>query len=372
MLRMRRRDKKLHRISQSAPDEMQIKDMFTMLMSKIDDLSTDVGSLKTDVGSLKTDVGSLKSDVGGLKIEMSKMKSEIKSMENKFDMKLTNLSNNLNSRMSKITENMGNIHERSFRQSLEERFGNRYVRSFEATNLIGLGRLVAHKKQYRYNNTDALYQIEIAKRIASSITDEDVNRLYSRMDTIIDHVIEKNKLGIKRKVNHMNMVNRNEYLNNIYNKIDPNTFSGKLVSEILRILSNENPEDYYFSTFGFAAFVSRDFDDATNIPENHGYQTSLELDCRGMRIDTVSGHIFDFAEIKSNDSNESRESGFKQLVRAAKIIKRAITAISDGIPNVQVIGRLFLNSNENELTNENLVPLEQDGIRIIQERSRSV
>lgn len=358
MLWMRRRDKKLHRISQSAPDEMQIKDMLSILMRKIDDLSTDVGSLK--------------SDVGGLKIEMSKMKSEMKSMENKFDMKLTNLSNNLNSRISKITENMGNIHERYFRQSLEERFGNRYVRSFEATNLIGLGRLVAHKKQYRYNNTDALYQIEIAKQIAINIKDEDVNRLYSRMDKVIDYVIEKNKLGIKRRVKHMNMVNRNEYLDNIYNKIDPKSFSGKLVSEILRILSNENPEDYYFSTFGFTAFVSRDFDDVTNIPENHGYQTSIELDCRGMRIDTVSGHIFDFAEIKSNDSNESRESGFKQLVRAAKIIKRTITAISDGMLNVQVIGRLFLNSDENELTDESLVSLEQGGIRIIQERSRSM
>jgi Skp family chaperone for outer membrane proteins len=332
---------------------MQIKDMFAMVMSKLDDMSTDIGVLKSDVGSLKN--------------EMSKMKSEIKSMENKFDMKLTNLSNNLNSKISKITDNMGNIHERSFRQSLEARFGTRYVRSFEATNLIGLGRLVAHKKQHGYNNTDALYQIEIAKQIASSITEEDINRLYSRMDKVIDYVIEKNKLGINRKV-----YNRNECLNNIYNKIDRDTFSGKLVSEMLRILSNENSEDYYFSTFGFAVFVSRDFDDATNIPENHGYQTSLELDCRGMRIDTVSGHIFDFAEIKSNDSNESRKSGFKQLVRAAKIIKRAITAISDGTPDVQVIGRLFLNSNENELTNENLVSLERDGIRIIQERSKSM
>jgi hypothetical protein len=83
---------------------------------------------------------------------------------------------------------MGSVYEGSFRQGLQDRFGKLYVRSFDANNLLGIARLVSMKPDYRFLNTDPLDQIDNARKIAATITREQVGKLYRAIDVNLQFI----------------------------------------------------------------------------------------------------------------------------------------------------------------------------------------
>lgn len=306
-----------------------------------------------------------------LSTRVSSLEAENKS---KFD--------KLSAAIHDLRVNMGSVHERGFRQSLEDRFGKRYTRGFDANNLLGIARLVSTKQQYDYLNVDALDQIENAKKIAGTIQESMVNKLYSSVDTVLKFVADKMaKKTFEKYKKEIADAKRKDYVDYLCNSYETENkgktddqinadkrYAYNLVKETQRILENQKPEDYYFSSFGFAAFVNEFFEPASidKIKENHGYQSNLELDCRGVAIETAKGFVYDFAEIKSNDNRNLENGGKKQIKLAAKILEKALKAIHGDGSTVEIIGRLYMN-NRNNLNDEN------DGnIRIIVESSKTI
>jgi len=309
---------------------------------------------------------------------LDNLSTRVSSLETENKSKFDKLSTDIHG----LRVNMGSVHERGFRQSLEDRFGKRYTRGFDANNLLGIARLVSTKQQYDYLNVDALDQIENAKKIAGTIQKDMVEKLYSSIDTVLKFVADKmaKKKFEKYKKDNGDATRKEyvEYLCNSYeteNKGKPDDqinadkkHAYNLVKETQRILENEKPDDYYFSSFGFAAFVNEFFEPASidKIKENHGYQSNLELDCRGVVIETANGFVYDFAEIKSNDNRNLENGGKKQIKLAAKILEKALKAIHGDGSTVEIIGRLYMNNRNN--TND-----ERDGnIRIIVESSKTI
>jgi hypothetical protein len=87
--------------------------------------------------------------------------------------------------------------------------------------------------------------------------------------------------------------------------------------------------------------------DLQTVKKNHGYQTNLELDCRGVVMESLRGFIYDFAEIKSADTEDLESKGVEQILMTAKMAQAALNAIHPNT-NVEIIGRLFLNTREHK------------------------
>ena len=105
----------------------------TELKSDVGVLKTDVGELKSDVGELKSDVCVLKSDVGVLKTDVSELKTDLGKLQTDF----TNNESNF--------KKAGTTYELIVLQSLREKHGLDYARSFTVENLHGLARLALPK-----------------------------------------------------------------------------------------------------------------------------------------------------------------------------------------------------------------------------------
>lgn len=328
-----------------------VEPTLTDVINLIRSVAYDVGFIKSDLAEVKTDLGNFKKETRGkfedLNKNMQGMNKEISA--------LTRRMTSMDTRVSGLSSRVGSVHERSFRQGLEDRFGKRYIRSFDATNLLGIARLVAMKSEYRFLNTDPLDQIDNAKKIAATITHDQVDKLYRAIDTILQFIEREHLLKIPADIRNT----RKEYINDMLSRVSSSEkkYSYHLLQEIHRLLENENPDDYYVSSFGFAAYVCQFFPevDLQTVKENHGYQTNLELDCRGMVIKSLNGFIYDFAEIKSGDTEGLINKGVEQIMLSAKIAEKALKAIHPNA-SIEIIGRLFLNSREHRdnISSENI------------------
>lgn len=243
---------------------------------------------------------------------LAKSENEIKKIGGKIDSAF--------SRIDTLSKRIGNVHERSFRKTLEDRYGKMYVRSFLATNLIGLGRLLK-EKELSYPNVGSIEQINLAKELAASITDKDVEELNATIFKKSIHILSQRKIQYSESISLLDML-----LSAKNERDDEDDEITRTLNTLIGLLKDTSKENYYMSSFGFAAFI---FSVVKNIEKNSIY-AALEFDCRGIVNATKVSMTYDFAEIKSSGDSGAAKKALMQLkIRARSLMKAANIVFED-------------------------------------------
>lgn len=257
---------------------------------------------------------------------LARSENEIKKIGGKIDSAF--------SRIDTLSKRIGNVHERSFRKTLEDRYGKMYVRSFLATNLIGLGRLLK-EKELSYPNVDSIEQISLAKKLAASINDKDVEELKATILKKSIHILSQRKIHYSESIPLLDML-----LSAKDERDDEDDEITRTLNNLIGLLKDTSEENYYMSSFGFAAFV---FSVVKNIEKNSIY-SALEFDCRGIVNATKVSMTYDFAEIKSSGDSGAAKKALMQLkIRARLLLKAANIVFED--KTIYINARSFLTTS---------------------------